>query len=109
MKMKTAEHIKLDRRDHKEKMKKVDTTADHNELKRSTQLKEVDKGMIAAACNLDKRSGTVTKANFEAHHEWKRRDSESSKATMTYEAQHQLKRGVRVSQGSKTCGNGISA
>ena len=110
MKMKTAEHIELDRRDQtKRKMKNVDTTADHNELKRSTQLKEVDKGMIAAACNLAKRSGIVTKANFEAHHEWKRRDSESSKATMTYKAQHQLKRGVRVSQGSMTYGEEISA
>ena len=78
----------------KGKMKKVDTPADHNELKRSTQLKEVDKGMIAAACNLAKCSGTVTKTNFEAHHEWKRRVSESSKMTMTDVAHHEWKHGV---------------
>ena len=69
----------------------------------------VETGMTAAACNMAKRSETMMKNNFEAHHEWKRRVSEGSKVTMTYEAQHQLKRGVRVSQGSKTWVNGISA
>ena len=44
-----------------------------------------------------------------AHHEWKCGVSESVKMTTTDVAHHEWKRGVRVIEGSKTCGNGISA
>ena len=69
----------------------------------------VETGMTTAACNMAKRSETMMKNNFEAHHEWKHGVRKSSTMTMANVAHHEWKRGVQVIEGSKTCGNGISA
>ena len=111
MKMKTAEHIELDRSNQtftKGKMKKGDTNTISAANKRGTTMTtintEAHQEWKRRVCKTSKMTMTDV-----AHHEWKRGVSKSSKMTTTDVAHHELKRGVRVVEGSHTCANGISA